>query len=273
MMMGAGATNSVPEGGVSGIFSVSSTKKVYFAMGNVQYNEDGYYGKAKFADHQWEIVGDATQGDVYYDGVKCDNNKLKRGFAGWADLFEWGGNMSQNSAVLDIDIGNRDLLQCTDAVMLLRAEYLYSQKRYKEIHFNALSSKRLNYTDYVQGDYSRAKFRKYMDYVFACANTASFIKELKPRSINDVQIGDVSITTGNPGHAMIVVDMALDKDGNRSLLLAQGMMPARSVHVVTNLEHGEDTPWYLIDKYLEWSTLFVFPNYVFSARTDLKCFE
>ena len=51
------------------------------------------------------------------------------------------------------------------------------------------------------------------------------------------------------------------------------MMPARSVHVVTNLEHGEDTPWYLIDKYLEWGTLFVFPNYVFSAKTDLKTFE
>lgn len=527
--------NPVPEGGLPGIFSVSATKSVYFAMGNAQYNEDGYYPLERFAEHQWDIVGDATQGDVYYNGVKCDNNKLKRGFAGWADLFEWGGDMSQNSAfytystffgyhdwgersyqnggypanglwrtlssdewiylfdkrpnacnlrgqatvndhhgyillpdswtlpqglsfrpqpnnwtantysaeqwqrmeqngavflpaagvrngkqiqginvvgaywtstkyrqegegtvdakcvcffadqakpnmfdtwhrglsvrlvqdidfvkpkkksvwddvtaeqltklpplepegewklyddmhvigdinpregfrritvpkgsfaeflrnyplkddwtvydytgkelgsqaqfacqaVLDIDIGNRDLLQCADAVMLLRAEYLYSQKRYKEIHFNSLGGKQLNYTDYVQGDYSRAKFRKYMDYVFAYANTASLEKEMKPRKIEDVQIGDVFITSGNPGHAMIVVDMAMDKDGNRALLFAQGMMPARSVHVVTNLEHGEDTPWYLIDKYLEWSTLFVFPNYVFSAKTDLKCF-
>ena len=156
--------------------------------------------------------------------------------------------------------------------MLLRAEYLYSQKRYKEIHFNALSGKRLNYTDYVGNDYSYAKFRKYMDYVFAYANTASLEKELKPRDIKDVEIGDVFITSGNPGHAMIVVDMAMDKDGNRSLLFAQGMMPAQSVHVVTNLEHGEDTPWYMIDEYLKWSTLFVFPNYVFSVLTDLKHF-
>ena len=528
--------NPVPVGGLPGIFSVSAGKQVYFSMGNAQYNEDGYYPLEQFAEHQWYIVGDATRGDVYYNGVKCDNNKLKRGFAGWADLFEWGGDMSQNSAfytystffgwhdwgersfqnggypesgmwrtltsdewmylfdrrpnarnlrgqatvcnhhgyillpdawqlpqglsfrpqpnnwttntyteeqwkqmeqngavflpaagvrngkeiqgideigaywsstkyrqqgesdveakgvyftansakanmfdtwhhgfsvrlvqdidfvkpkkksawdgvtqqqldklpplepegewklyddmhvigdinpregfrrvkvpqgsfaeflrnyplkgdwtvydytgkqlpaqaqfacqaVLDIDIGNRDLLQCADAVMLLRAEYLYSQKRYSEIHFNALSGKRMNYTDYVKGDYSKAKFRKYMEYVFAYANTESLEKEMKPRRIEDVQIGDVFVTSGNPGHAMIVVDMAVDQHGNRALLFAQGMMPARSVHVVTNLEHGEDTPWYLIDKYLEWGTLFVFPNYVFSAKTDLKTFE
>ena len=155
--------------------------------------------------------------------------------------------------------------------MLLRAEYLYSQKRYKEIHFNTLSGKRMNYVDYVQGDYSQAKFRKYMEYVFAYANTESLEKEMQTRKIEDIQIGDVFVTSGNPGHAMIVVDMAMDQNGNRSLLFAQGMMPAQSVHVVTNLEHGEDTPWYMIDKYLEWSTLFIFPNYVFSVKTDLKC--
>lgn len=185
------------------------------------------------------------------------------------------GTMAQFAceAVLDIDIGNKDLMQCADAVMYLRGDYLYTTKQYSKIHFNALSGKRMNYTDYVKGDYSRAKFRKYMDYVFSYANTASLEKELPQRKIEDVRIGDVFVTSGNPGHAMIVVDMAVDKDGNRALLFAQGMMPARSIHVVTNLEHGEDTPWYLIDKYLEWGTLFVFPNYVFSAQTDLKYFE
>ena len=201
------------------------------------------------------------------------NYKLKDDW----NLYYYNGSPVKNQfggyAVLDIDIGTRDLLQCADAVMLLRAEWLYRQKRYKDIHFNALSGKRLNYTDYVGNDYSYAKFRKYMDYVFAYANTASLEKELKTRKIEDIQIGDVFITSGNPGHAMIVVDMAINAKGERALLFAQGMMPAQSVHVVTNLEHGEDTPWYLIDKYLEWSSLFVFPNYVFSTQTELKCFE
>ena len=200
------------------------------------------------------------------------NYKLKDDWT----LYYYNGNEVKNQfgayAVLDIDIGKRDLLQCADAVMLLRAEYLYQRKRYKDIHFNSVSGKRMNYLDYVKGDYSYAKFRKYMDYVFGYASTLSLEKELKPRDIDSIQIGDVFIVGGSPGHAMIVVDMAINAKGQRALLMAQGMMPAQSVHVATNLEHGEDTPWYLIDKYLEWSSLFIFPNYTFST-SELKCFE
>ena len=33
-------------------------------------------------------------------------------------------------SVFDVEIGNQDLHQCADAIMLLRAEYFYSKKEY-----------------------------------------------------------------------------------------------------------------------------------------------
>lgn len=44
-------------------------------------------------------------------------------------------NQSAQFAVLNISVGKKDLQQCANAVMRLRAEYLYSQKKYDEIIF------------------------------------------------------------------------------------------------------------------------------------------
>ena len=43
-------------------------------------------------------------------------------------------------AVADLDIGNQDLLQCADALMLLRGEYFFRQKKYDRIYFTAAVS-------------------------------------------------------------------------------------------------------------------------------------
>ena len=42
-------------------------------------------------------------------------------------------------SVIDVDIGDRNLHQCADAIMLLRAEYLYSIGDYDDIKFNFVS--------------------------------------------------------------------------------------------------------------------------------------
>ena len=83
-----------------GPFSVSATKKVMFSPGNLQFNAmqgthqcaDGttQQGTWRFAEHQWDYVGDAENGTVYENGTKCDNAKINATYNGWIDLFGWG---------------------------------------------------------------------------------------------------------------------------------------------------------------------------------------
>ncbi len=54
-------------------------------------------------------------------------------------------------AVVDMEIGKRDLQQCADAVIRLRAEYLYKQKAYNKIHFNFTNGFRADYTKWAEG--------------------------------------------------------------------------------------------------------------------------
>ena len=90
----------VPEGALAGEFSVSPTKKVRFSKGNLQYNAalgthqcaDGttQQGTWRFAENQWDYVGDAIEGTVYENDVKCNNALISSTYNGWIDLFGWG---------------------------------------------------------------------------------------------------------------------------------------------------------------------------------------
>ena len=74
-------------------FSVSATKKVYFSQGNLQYLILRGSGEKifRFAEHQWDFVGDAEKGNVYYNGQKCNNNRYSdMQYKGWIDMFAWG---------------------------------------------------------------------------------------------------------------------------------------------------------------------------------------
>lgn len=71
-----------------GVFSVSATEQIQFAPGNLQYQAST--NTWRFAEHQYDYVGDATQGNVYVNGVKCDNTQISATYDGWIDLFGWG---------------------------------------------------------------------------------------------------------------------------------------------------------------------------------------
>ncbi len=166
------------------------------------------------------------------------------------------------AAVVDLPIGNRDLHQCADAVMRLRAEYLWRQERFDEIHFHFTNGFDVAYSKWMQGyrvviegnkTYWTAQpkspsntyqdFWSYMETIFMYAGTLSLSKEMKSIEPMNMNIGDVFIQGGSPGHAVIVVDMAVNPENQeRVFMLAQSYMPAQNLQVLLNPVSGD--VWY-----------------------------
>lgn len=169
-------------------------------------------------------------------------------------------NQSAQFAVLDISVGDKDLQQCADAVMRLRAEYLFANKEYDRIRFTD------NEGGIYQFDapYSKQHLQTYLQRVFGMCGTASLNKQLKAVKMMDMQAGDVLIKGGFPGHAVIVVDMARNASGEKIYLLAQSYMPAQDIHILNNPNNEKRSPWYLL-KEEDVST----PEYYFT-RDQLK---
>ncbi|MGD1842611.1 MAG: DUF4846 domain-containing protein [Thermonemataceae bacterium] len=166
-------------------------------------------------------------------------------------------------AVVDLPIGKRDLHQCADAIMRLRAEYLYQQKAFDRIHFNFTNGFRVDYTPWMQGKRFAVEgnrtywvqkttpsntyqdFWKYLEIIFSYAGTLSLEKELQATSVDQLKIGDVFIQGGSPGHAVVVVDVAINPTTKQKVfMLAQSYMPAQEIQILSNIEDASMSPWY-----------------------------
>ena len=169
-------------------------------------------------------------------------------------------------AVIDIDTGTKDLQQCADAVMRLRAEYLLASGRARDIAFNDTDGKRLAFHG-NPGD--RKAFQRYMIQVFSYAGTYSLERELLRVPLAGMRIGDVFIKGGFPGHAVLVVDMASNAAGETRFLLAQSYMPAQDMHILKDPKSQDGTAWYRAPKASEE---LITPEWVFQT-SQLRRFK
>ena len=152
-------------------------------------------------------------------------------------------NQSAQFAVLDISVGTKDLQQCADAVMRLRAEYLFANKKFSAIAFMDYSGKWYKWP----GGNNRFEFDRYLQNVFSWCGSASLEKQLKPvTDFKNIKAGDVLVKGGFPGHAMTIVDVAENNKGTKIYMLVQGYQPAQDMHVVVNPLNEKLSPWYAI---------------------------
>jgi len=139
-------------------FSVSATKKVYFSMGNLQYRAQGgsagnasataesganIGGTWRFAEHQFDYVGNASDGIVYDEnGTKCNNLLTAQDYTGWVDLFAWGtSGYNHNNGYYqpwckDIDLSNVSKYYVYD--MTTDAYNLYDQTGIADWGYNKI---------------------------------------------------------------------------------------------------------------------------------------
>lgn len=164
------------------------------------------------------------------------------------------------AAVVAIDIGTIDLEQSPDAVLRLHAEWSWSVNRARDLTYRGAKHLEMPFSRWLKGDRliasdtgaawvprakpsepEHAELRAFLDGVFTWANSTSVATHATPVSAEDVAPGDFFIHVRSPGHALIVLDIAHKKSGERLALLGQALNPAQSIHV---LRPGRKTAWF-----------------------------
>ncbi len=176
-------------------------------------------------------------------------------------------NQAAHYAVVQMDVGRRDLQQCADAILRLRAEYLYSLGKLDAIQFRFTSGDLASYRKWIAGFRPRVQgnrvtwlqtgasgdsykaFRGYLRTLFTYAGTASMSRDLE--KVDDWRVlgmGDVIVEPGYPGHAVLVLDLARHwRTGERVFLLGQSYMPAQEFEVLKNPVASSLSPWYSLE--------------------------
>ena len=186
-------------------------------------------------------------------------------------------------AVVDMDV--LKFQQCADAIIRLRAEYLWSLGQADRICFNFTSGDACCWKDWKEGlrpvvrgnkvrwkksgkkVSTRSEFMKYLDKVMEYAGSASLQKELVRISPSQLTIGDVMIQGGYPGHAVLAIDAAENQRGDRVMLLGQSFMPSQEFHVLRN-PADTASPWFKIKNTGSLET----PEWTFDLKKDCRRF-
>jgi hypothetical protein len=196
------------------------------------------------------------------------------------DIVDYTGrpisNQEKHFSILTYDVGTRDLQQCADALIRVRAEYLFAQGTYDEIAFRFNSGEWFRYTEYISGHrpavtgrtranpvaISHASLRNYLDIVYNYTSTIALARDLKPAP--GFEVGTVVLHAGSPGHCFIIVDEMKNEKGEKLFKLAEGYMPAQSIYILKNTD---GSPWHRLSK-----DNITTASYNFTAF-DLKRFE
>ena len=192
---------------------------------------------------------------------------------------------SGHVGILEVSVPKNGLQQCADALIRLRSEYLWKMNRKSKIGFEFTSGHYCSWLRYAEGyrpkvkgnkvtfhktankDFSKANFYRYLNLIYTYSGTLSLYHELpKVTSEKNLQVGDMLVYPGTPGHIIMIVDEVKNRQGEKRFILAQGNTPAQSVHLLKNPNGGKFNPWYE----LKLNTYIEVPGYYFNKAKFIR---
>lgn len=165
------------------------------------------------------------------------------------------------AGVVAIDIGSADLQQSPDVIIRLNAEWLWSLGQKDAISYRGSTKLAMPLSRWEKGqrivsagpnvfwavknkpkELDYAEFRRYLDAVFAWANSTSLAQRARrvPKP-EELAPGDFFLHAKAPGHVAIVLDVADKPSGERVALIGQALNPAQNLHIV---RPGRATAWF-----------------------------
>lgn len=164
------------------------------------------------------------------------------------------------AAAVDLQPGNGNLLIAANLALRLRAEYLWTSAQGANASFTFTNGQAFEWSRWCAGerpivtgrqvewrstqptDASRVTYTGYMESLFRYSSVYSLWKDTHAVTDDSIQPGDVYVVLGRPGHAVVVLDVAVDAKSHRVVaLLGHGGTPAQTFHVA---RASSATPWF-----------------------------
>ena len=95
-----------------------------------------------------------------------------------------------------------------------------------------------------QTDSSYKNFESYLRTIYAESHTQQFFHAYIAIDRRKFQVGDFIVIKGSKAHAVMIVDLAKDEQGNMKMLVGHGDTPACQFYL---LSYKKNQPWFPVD--------------------------
>ena len=191
------------------------------------------------------------------------------------------------AAVIDLDIQGRRLEQCMDILLRLHSSYFTEIRKQDSLAFPMPDGLMLPWKKWHRGwrpefkglhfylahkavtDKSQQNFQSWLNEIYANIGSHTFYHYYKTIPLADFQIGDFIVRKNRKGHAVMILDMAVNPQGQKMVMVGQGDTPACEFYILKNRDGSVWFPVNPNSEYLDlpikkkmyWEGLRRFPAY------------